>query len=421
MQTKQIDLEALPIEVKESRLTDTQKKVLNVFYTYNTLDKTNENGSFFIDNITLKNEAAVSGNDTLQRALSFLITNRFIDRIAGSRTKENGSVASTYVLHTDNIIDWCKLNKQTKKKQGYDVKGMMFDNHTNHHTNKNADLKSEIEVLKAQNKELNSKVDKLISMVMGMMQGYDVKGMINEHHTTDIDKEIDINRSDIYTCNLKDSNEIEIRSSKVGNISDGESNNGDISDLNDVNDGSDCESTPKENEELKDEDMQQFTAEEVKALNEYYGREWKELQEVRESESMKHKGEYVELSKKIDNFNELFRSYYDSKNINTFTERERQLWSLKSQIEENATHLRLTDKQIDYILSLEVTLQKAMAGKKKFKEKVVKSQTVKAEQQAQPKANVTSNREIISRQQERPCRVHSADGDLSDEINKLFI
>ena len=398
MQTKQIDLEALPIEVKESRLTDTQKKVLNVFYTYNTLDRTNENGSFFIDNITLKNEAAVSG-DTLQRTLSFLITNKFIDRIAGSRTKENGSVASTYVLHIDVVNEWCKQNKKTKKNKGVDVKGLMFDNQTNHQTNENAELKSEIEVLKAQNKELSDKLDKMMGLMMGLIQGFDVKGLMMEnikHQTTDIDIDSDIekdliNRSD-NTCSLNDSNEIETRS-----ISDGE------------------------NEELKNEDMQQFTAEEVKALNEYYGREWKELQEVRESESMKHKGEYVELSKKINNFNELFRSYYDSKNINTFTERERQLWSLKSQIEEKATHLRLSDKQIDYILSLEVTLQKAMAGKKKFKEKVLKSQTVKVEQQAQPMENVTSNRENVSSRQERPCRVQSADGDLSDEINKLFI
>lgn len=221
MQTKQIDLEALPIEVKESRLTDTQKKVLNVFYTYNTLDKTNENGSFFIDNITLKNEAAVS-SDTLQRTLSFLITNRFIDRIAGSRTKENGSVASTYVLHIDVINEWCKQNKKTKKNKGFDVKGLMFDNQTNHQTNENNDLVKRIDCLELKVNELTDKCDKMIGLMMGLIQGFDVKGLMMEnikHQTTDTesDTDIEINSKDHkYTGegNLKvsDTSKIEVRS-----------------------------------------------------------------------------------------------------------------------------------------------------------------------------------------------------------------
>lgn len=401
-----MSLDALPIEVRESALTDSQKKILNVFFTYDTLDYTNENGSFYLTNERLRNEAGIGSKQTVQSVLSFLINNDFIERKAGGRTN-NGSVASTYILHSEVVVSWCK-DKKIKKIKGTPSKGTPSKGTPSKGTpnNKCTNDKCTNEMLKKleENALEISLLRKEISELKELIKGTPSKGTPNNKCTTDIDidKEIDINRSDIYTCNLKDSNEIEIRSSKVSNISDGES-------------------TPKENEELKNEDMQQFTAEEVKALNEYYGREWKELQEVRESESMKHKGEYVELSKKINNFNELFRSYYDSKNINTFTERERQLWSLKSQIEEKATHLRLSDKQIDYILSLEVTLQKAMAGKKKFKEKVLKSQTVKVEQQAQPMENVTSNREIISRQQERPCRVQSADGDLSDEINKLFI
>lgn len=391
-----MSLDALPIEVRESALTDSQKKILNVFFTYDTLDYTNENGSFYLTNERLRNEAGIGSKQTVQSVLSFLINNDFIERKAGGRTN-NGSVASTYILHSEVVVSWCKDNK-IKKIKGTPSKGTPNNKCTNDKCTNEMLKKLEENALEI------SLLRKEISELKELIKGTPSKGTPNNKCTTDIDidKEIDINRSDIYTCNLKDSNEIEIRSSKVSNISDGES-------------------TPKENEELKNEDMQQFTAEEVKALNEYYGREWKELQEVRESESMKHKGEYVELSKKINNFNELFRSYYDSKNINTFTERERQLWSLKSQIEEKATHLRLSDKQIDYILSLEVTLQKAMAGKKKFKEKVLKSQTVKVEQQAQPMENVTSNRENVSSRQERPCRVQSADGDLSDEINKLFI
>lgn len=419
-----MSLDALPIEVRESALLDSQKKVLNVFYVYNTLDKTNENGSFYITNEKLRKESEISSNKTIQNVLSFLITNKIIERKAGKQCPKGG-VASTYVFHTDNLIDWCKENpkKTTKKistpkistpKKCTDVKC------TDVVAAYKQAVREEAKAIWQEINELKELVKKMIDNQYTEKMGTPNDKCTDVKCTTDIDIDSDIekdliNRSD-NTCSLNDSNEIETRS-----ISDGEneSNNGDISDLNDVYDGSDCESTPKENEELTEGNMQKFTDEERRELNEFYGRDWKELQEVRESESMKHKGEYVEFSEKINKFNECFKNYYHSKDINTFTEREKQLWSLKSQIEEDATHLKVTDKQADYVLSLEPTLKKTMAGKKKFKEKVVKSQMEKAAQ-AQPMANVNSNRENVSSQQEKPCKVQRADGDLSDELNKLF-
>lgn len=106
-----MNLEALPIEVKQSAMTDSQKKVLNVFFTYNTLDKTTENGLFFISNEQLRKEAEIGSNKTIQSVLSFLINNNFIQRTAGKQCP-NGGVASTYALNSDNIIEWCKSNKK---------------------------------------------------------------------------------------------------------------------------------------------------------------------------------------------------------------------------------------------------------------------------------------------------------------------
>lgn len=110
-----MNLEALPIEVKESALTDAQKKILNVFYTYNTLDETLKNGSFYITNEQLRTEAEIGSNKTIQSVLSFLIANNFIDRKAGKQCR-NGGVASIYILNTENIMNWSKENKKKLNK-----------------------------------------------------------------------------------------------------------------------------------------------------------------------------------------------------------------------------------------------------------------------------------------------------------------
>ena len=108
-------LEALPIEVKESVLTDAQKKVLNVLFTYNTLDKSLENGWFYISNERLRKESEIGSKSTINSVISFLISNNFIDRKAGKQCP-NGGVASTYTLKKDNIMNWSKENKKKIKK-----------------------------------------------------------------------------------------------------------------------------------------------------------------------------------------------------------------------------------------------------------------------------------------------------------------
>ena len=111
--------DALPIEVRESKLTINQKKILNVLFNYSTLDKSLENGSFFISNEQLLKEAELEYPTQLQRVLSFLITNKFIERIAGTRSlKNNTSSASTYTINTKELIEYCEQHPQKTTKKG---------------------------------------------------------------------------------------------------------------------------------------------------------------------------------------------------------------------------------------------------------------------------------------------------------------
>lgn len=142
-----MNFEALPIEVRESRLTNNQKRILDVLFNYSTLDKSIENGSFFITNEQLMKEAELKYPTQLQRVLSFLITNNFIERIAGTRSlKNNTSSASTYKINTNILIEYCENHPQKTVKKGNVSMGNGVKNVTD--VTVINELRKEIELLK---------------------------------------------------------------------------------------------------------------------------------------------------------------------------------------------------------------------------------------------------------------------------------
>ena len=169
--------DALPIEVRESKLTINQKKILNVLFNYSTLDKSIENGSFFISNEQLLKEAELEYPTQLQRVLSFLITNKFIERIAGNRSlKNNTSIASTYTINAKELIEYCEKHPQKTTKKGNVSKGNGVKNVTD--VTVIDELRKEIELLKVRINKLE----------MGNSNG---NGNEITNVTTDIDTDID--------------------------------------------------------------------------------------------------------------------------------------------------------------------------------------------------------------------------------------
>lgn len=98
----------LPVEVAYSRLSENQKKVLEVLYTYDSLNKTKENGYFFITVDALMKESGIGSHHTIKNVLSRLIDYNFIQRTVGSfATKQ----ASEYILNKEVIMEWCKSHQ----------------------------------------------------------------------------------------------------------------------------------------------------------------------------------------------------------------------------------------------------------------------------------------------------------------------
>lgn len=95
--------DALPIEVVNSAMTESQLRVMNVLFAYNSLDKTAENGSFFITNDEIMSQGKIGSRKTLNNVLSNFKTNRFIDRKSGSIVNHQ---ASEYILNVDEVIRW---------------------------------------------------------------------------------------------------------------------------------------------------------------------------------------------------------------------------------------------------------------------------------------------------------------------------
>ena len=176
--------DALPIEVRESKLTINQKKILNVLFNYSTLDKSIQNGSFFISNEQLLKEAELEYPTQLQRVLSFLITNKFIERIAGTRSlKNNTSSASTYTINTKELIEYCEQHPQKTAKKGNVSMGNVSEgNGVKNVTDVTVidELRKEIELLKVRINKLE----------MGNSNG---NGNNITNVTTDIDTDIDNN------------------------------------------------------------------------------------------------------------------------------------------------------------------------------------------------------------------------------------
>ena len=179
--------DALPIEVRESKLTINQKKILNVLFNYSTLDKSIENGSFFISNEQLLKEAELEYPTQLQRVLSFLITNKFIERIAGTRSlKNNTSIASTYTINVKELIEYCEKHPQKTTKKGNVSKGNVSKgNGVKNVTDVTVidELRKEIELLKVRINKLE----------MGNSNGNGNK-ITNVTTDTDIDIDPEINK-----------------------------------------------------------------------------------------------------------------------------------------------------------------------------------------------------------------------------------
>ena len=179
--------DALPIEVRESKLTINQKKILNVLFNYSTLDKSIENGSLFISNEQLLKKAELEYPTQLQRVLSFLITNKFIERIAGTRSlKNNTSIASTYKINSNELIEYCVKHPQKPIKKGNVSKGNGVKNVTD--VTVIDELRKEIELLKVRINKLE----------MGNSNG---NGNKITNVTTDTDIDPEINKKNIFLSN----------------------------------------------------------------------------------------------------------------------------------------------------------------------------------------------------------------------------
>lgn len=112
--TDNASFEALPIEVVNSELTASQLKTLEVLYLYNGLDKTMENGHFFISNDDLMRSAGVSSKSTLSKVIRLFTSLGFIKRKTGTLANRQ---ASEYILHEDVIMEWCKTHPRKEGKK----------------------------------------------------------------------------------------------------------------------------------------------------------------------------------------------------------------------------------------------------------------------------------------------------------------
>ena len=208
--------DALPIEVRESKLTINQKKILNVLFNYSTLDKSLENGSFFISNEQLLKEAELEYPTQLQRVLSFLITNKFIERIAGTRSlKNNTSSASTYTINTKELIEYCEQHPQKTTKKGNVSKGNVSKGNVSMGNGvKNVTDVTVIDELRKEIELLKVRINKL---EMGNSNG---NGNKITNVTTDIDTDIDNNNKFINNnINIDKTDEIFLSNFvKVDNI-----------------------------------------------------------------------------------------------------------------------------------------------------------------------------------------------------------
>ena len=186
--------DALPIEVRESKLTINQKKILNVLFNYSTLDKSLENGSFFISNEQLLKEAELEYPTQLQRVLSFLITNKFIERIAGTRSlKNNSSSASTYTINTKELIEYCEQHPQkTTKKGNVSMGNVSMGNVSMGNVSMGNGVKNvtDVTVIDELRKEIELLKVRINKLEMGNSNG---NGNKITNVTTDIDTDIDNN------------------------------------------------------------------------------------------------------------------------------------------------------------------------------------------------------------------------------------
>lgn len=104
--------EGLPAEVANSTLTNAQKRVLEVLYAYNALDKTKENdGEFFISNDELMNKAGIGSKTTLSKVLATFIAFGFITRKAGNFASKK---ASAYTLDTQGVYEWAESHQNSR-------------------------------------------------------------------------------------------------------------------------------------------------------------------------------------------------------------------------------------------------------------------------------------------------------------------
>lgn len=203
--------EVLPVEVRKADLTDSQKKLLNVFFTLNTLEETKKNGYFFKTNADLIKLANIT-KPTLSSAISLFITYNFIETKRGKRTKEETN-ASTYVLKVDNIIEWCKANQKLNKDKKTKGKMGKINNDFTYLTQID-NILEELRNIRQENKELK---EKLIEIQDGL-NGLNKMGKIENHFTTDIDIETEIELdSNTYKCSsTRMNNNIK---EKINNIS----------------------------------------------------------------------------------------------------------------------------------------------------------------------------------------------------------
>ena len=221
--------DALPIEVRESKLTINQKKILNVLFNYSTLDKSIENGLFFISNEQLLKEAELEYPTQLQRVLSFLITNKFIERIAGTRSlKNNTSSASTYTINTNILIDYCEKHPQKTTKKGNVSMGNVSKGNVsmgNVSMGNGVENVTDVTVIDELRKEIELLKVRINKLEMGNSNG---NGNKITNVTTDIDTDIDNNNKFINNnINIDKTDEIFLSNfMKVDNINVDNSNTG---------------------------------------------------------------------------------------------------------------------------------------------------------------------------------------------------
>lgn len=187
--------DSLPIEVRESKLTINQKKILNVLFNYSTLDKSIEHGLFFISNEQLLKEAELEYPTQLQRVLSFLITNKFIERIAGTRSlKNNTSSASTYTINTKKLIEYCEQHPQkTTKKGNVSMGNVSMGNVSKGNVSKGNGVKNvtDVTVINELRKEIELLKVRINNLEMGFSNGNSNR---ISNVTTDTDIDIENNK-----------------------------------------------------------------------------------------------------------------------------------------------------------------------------------------------------------------------------------